>query len=150
MKKLVKDIMTKDVVTIDGDKKVLDAARIMKDRHIGCLIVTLGKVPIGIITERDLVSRVLAEPFDPSKVLVKDIMTTPIFTISSEETLEKAAEIMVKYQIRRLPVVDNDKLVGIITANDLAKVMVQEKTQEEVFLKAIARYSEVPKFGPYA
>ncbi len=150
MKKLVKDVMTTNVVKIDGNMKVLEAAKLMKEKHVGCLIVTFGERPIGIVTERDLVSRVLAESFDPSKILVSDIMTTPLFTISPEENLEKAADLMVKYQVRRLPVTDNNRLVGIITANDFAKILAREKADEILMLKAIGRYTKAPIYGPYA
>ncbi|MCS7116251.1 MAG: CBS domain-containing protein [Nitrososphaerota archaeon] len=145
----VKDVMSKDLVTIEADKSVLDAARLMAKKGVGCLIIVSGGKAIGIITERDLVSRVLAEPFDPAKVLVSDVMSTPIFTISSDQTLNEAAEIMLKYKVRRLPVVDGGVLVGIVTATDLANALVNKTLDEGLILKAIARYSKAPEFGPY-
>lgn len=145
----VKDVMSKDVVKIEANKTVLDAARLMSEKGVGCLIVVSSGKAIGIITERDLVSRVLAEPFDPSKVLVSDIMSTPLFTISSDQTLNEAAELMLKFKVRRLPVVDKGVLVGIITATDLANALTNKALNESLILKAIARYSEPPEFGPY-
>ncbi|MEM2210731.1 MAG: CBS domain-containing protein [Nitrososphaerales archaeon] len=145
----VKDVMSKDVVKIEANKNVLDAARLMSEKGVGCLIVVSSGKAIGIITERDLVSRVLAEPFDPSKVLVSDIMSTPLFTISSDQTLNEAAELMLKFKVRRLPVVDKGVLVGIITATDLANALANKALNESLILKAIARYSKPPEFGPY-
>lgn len=115
----------------------------MAERNVGCVIVTSGPKVMGIVTERDLVSRVLAEPFDPTKVLVSDIATTPLFTISSENTIKEAAELMVKYKVRRLPVIDKGGLVGIVTANDLARLIPDAKDLG-LFVKAVTRDKPAP------
>jgi len=145
----VKEVMSRDLVKIEPDRTVHDAAKLMTAKGVGCLIVAAGGKAVGIITERDLVSRVLAESFDPTKVLVGDVMTTPLFTVSSEQTLDEAAELMVKYKVRRLPVVDSGILKGIVTASDLAKALANKVKDEDLTLKAIARYAEPPSSGPY-
>ena len=142
----VNEVMTKDVVKIDGDRTVFEASRIMSEKSVGSLIVVDGPRPIGIVTERDLVSRVLAEPFDPRRVLVRDIMTTPVFSITPESTLREAAETMIQYRVRRLPVIASSVLVGIITASDLAKALAAEQRGDPV-ASAIAR--QIPGSGPY-
>lgn len=142
----IKDIMSKDIVHIESGKSVRDAARLMTDRHVGCLIVTNNGQPVGIVTERDLVRKVLAEVFDASKVFVSDVMSTPLFSTPPDATLEKAAELMAKYRVRRLPVVENNKLLGIITATDLMKSLTHN--QNKSLLNAITR-GEDPTHGPY-
>ncbi|MBE44183.1 MAG: hypothetical protein CMO16_03240 [Thaumarchaeota archaeon] len=144
MVKKIKEVMNKKVVKITNDKTVLDAARLMTKRSVGCIIVTSGIKVLGIVTERDFVSKVLAEPFDPKRVLLGDIATTPLFTISSNQTIKEAAELMVKYKVRRLPVIDKGSLVGIITANDLVKLITSKVKDEDLFIKAVARDKPVP------
>ncbi|MFQ5941398.1 MAG: cyclic nucleotide-binding/CBS domain-containing protein [Nitrososphaerales archaeon] len=144
----VKEVMRKDVAKIEANKTVLDAARLITEKRVGCVIITSGIRSIGIVTERDLVSRVLAEPFDPSKVLVKDIATTPLFWISPEQTIKEAAELMVKYRIRRLPVIEKDALVGIITANDLASTIADKEQDKELIARALTR-NRPPPHGIY-
>ncbi|MHB8701782.1 MAG: CBS domain-containing protein [Nitrososphaerales archaeon] len=145
---LVSDAMTRDVATIDASKRACDAARLMADRHVGCLIVVNSSPDgrgIGIITERDLVWKLLAESFDPSNVLVSDVMTTPLVTISSDKTLESAAKVMTEFRVRRLPVVDGGALVGIITATDLARTLALQNSGLVPVLNAVSRYDG----GPY-
>jgi len=115
--------MSKEPVTVSEDAPVLEAAKIMKEKGIGGLVVVsrLGK-PVGIITERDLVVRVMAENRNPGEVAVKDIMSSPIITIDPERDLLDAMEIMARKNIRRLVVMDKDKLVGMITEKDILRV----------------------------
>lgn len=145
----VKEAMSKDVVKIDTSKSVHEAAKLMADKGVGCLLITSGRKTLGILTERDLVSKIVAESFDPSKVLVSDVMTTPMYTISSDQPVDRAAELMLKYKVRRLPVVDNDSLVGIITASDLAKALAEKLKSDDLILGAIARKADPLMSGPY-
>ena len=119
----VREVMTRNVITISPEKSALDAAKIMKKNNIGSVVVIENSKPIGIVTERDLCFRVVAENNVPSKVKVKDIMTSPLITIDPNETLEEAARKMNKNKIRRLPVVDkNNNLVGFITYRDILTI----------------------------
>jgi CBS domain-containing protein len=146
--KTVKDLMSKEPATIESDKTVTDAAKLMAQKGVGCLMVsTKGKI-VGIITERDFVSRVLAESFEPSKVRVSDVMTTPLFTVSSEDSINEAADMMIKYKIRRLPVVDAGVLKGIVTASDLAKSL-SVPSENESIVKALSAHAEPSPYGPY-
>lgn len=151
--KKVADIMTREVVTTEASKTVIDAAKVMAAQGVGCLlVVNPAKKAVGIITERDLVSRVLAESFDPTKILVTDVMTTPLWTVSSDLSLAKAAEVMVRYKVRRLPVVDEGVLVGIITVTDLARALSPREIGEEslsAITSAISRRNEFQGLEPY-
>jgi CBS domain-containing protein len=133
----VKDLMTKNVVTIDADKTVIEAATLMSLNDIGDLIIMDNDVPVGIVTERDLVRRVLAEA-KPRETKVSEVMTTPLKVIDPEAPIKEAARRMVNRRIRRLPVIKNNKLVGIITAADFAKHL-SKKTLSDDILEAMGR-----------
>lgn len=115
----VREVMTRPVITADVDIDVLTAAKRMALANVGCLIVVSGEKPIGILTERDLVKKVVAKATDPQTVKVGDVMSSPLVTISPEASLRDAASLMLKSRIKRLPVTSNGRLVGIITDTDL-------------------------------
>jgi CBS domain-containing protein len=118
--KKVKDAMTKNVKTISPSATMAEAARIMKKNRIGCLVVAEGSKPVGIITERDIAYKIVAEE-KSSDTAVKEIMTKDLKTIDKEKTLKDAARIMAAHVIRRLLVVENKELIGIITLEDIMK-----------------------------
>jgi CBS domain-containing protein len=122
----VKDVMTKSVRTISPDATMEEAARSMKRFRIGSLVVVEGDTPMGIITERDLAYKIVAEGKMNAKV--KEVMSRDLKTVDKEKTLIEAVKIMAAHVIRRLPVVDKGKLVGIVTLNDIMKA---EKMEEE-------------------
>jgi CBS domain-containing protein len=135
---LVKDAMSSPVVILDEDDTSNKVANIMDDNDLGCVIVTnkLGK-PIGIITERDLVIRVLSKNLKPDAVKAKEIMTSPLVTIEPDATISEAARRMSRLDIRRLGVVYKGNLVGLISSKDILAVMpelieiIQERTRIE-------------------
>ncbi|RJS83343.1 CBS domain-containing protein [Candidatus Bathyarchaeota archaeon] len=135
---LVKDIMSSPVVTADDGTPASEVARLMEKHKVGCVIINdkSGR-PIGIITERDLVVRVVAKNLYPGEIKAKDIMSRPLVTISSEETLSNAAREMSRLNIRRLGVMYKGKLVGIISSRDILAVtpelieIMQEKARIE-------------------
>jgi CBS domain-containing protein len=133
----VKDLMTKNVVTIDSDKTVVEASVLMSENDIGDLVVMENNIPVGIVTERDLVRRVLAER-KPAGTKVSEVMTSPLKVIDPEAPIKEAARRMVSRKIRRLPVIKNNKLVGIITAADFAKHL-SKKTLTDDILEAMGR-----------
>jgi CBS domain-containing protein len=134
----VKTFMTTNVITIDVQRTVLEAAKLMHQQDVGDLVVLEGKVPKGIVTERDLVRRVMAQK-KPLETKVSEVMSSPLITIEEESSLRDAARKMVKYRIRRLPVIKKDVLVGIIAASDFARHL-SEKTFSEEILAAMTRY----------
>jgi len=115
----VKDIMSKPVMTAEADLDVFSAAKKMGSANVGSLIVLSKNSPIGIITERDLVKKIVAEAANPRSVKVSDVMSSPLVTTSPEASLREAATLMLKSGVKRLPVISNGKLVGIITDTDL-------------------------------
>jgi CBS domain-containing protein len=134
----VRDFMTTNVVTIDVQGTVLDAAKLMHQQDVGDLVVLEGKVPRGIVTERDLVRRIMAQK-KPLDTKVSEIMSDPLITIEEESSLRDAARKMVKYRIRRLPVMKKNVLVGIIATSDFARHL-SKKTFSEEILAAMSRY----------
>ena len=112
---LVKDVMTSPVITVDEESSVSEVARLMEKHNVGCIIVTdKMEKPVGIITERDLVVRILAKNLQPTDLTAKDVMTTPLITVDPDETISEAARRMSHLNIRRLGVVYKGKLEGII------------------------------------
>lgn len=128
--KKVKDVMTKNVKTISPFAMIAEAARVMRKNRIGCLVVVEGNKPVGIITERDVAYKIVAEE-KSSSTAVREVMSKDLKTIDKEKTLKDAARIMAAHVIRRLPVVENKELIGIITLED---VMRAEKIGEDAQL----------------
>lgn len=117
----IKEVMTANIAALAPDNTVLDAAKSMQSHNIGCMPVCLpdGKVA-GIITDRDIVVRNLAECGDPKTTLVKDVMTKNVITVQPDTDVDTVAEMLAANKIRRMPVVQNDALVGMIAIGDLA------------------------------
>ncbi|MGD0318801.1 MAG: CBS domain-containing protein [Nitrososphaerales archaeon] len=146
----VAEIMMKAVLAVDIDTNVRECSRAMAKRGVSCSVITQANRAIGIVTERDLVSKVLADAFDPTKVYVKDIMSTPLITISPNASLTDAAAQMAEYRVRRLVVVDRTgSMVGIITAGDIARSLAEKHGYREATFNALARYKEGAESGPY-
>lgn len=118
---LVKEIMVKQVITIDANASVYDACMIYKEKKIGCLIVTKEETCVGIVTERDLIERTICQQRNPENTKVHEIMSHDIKVINALDTVEKALETMEHYKIKKLPVISSEKFVGIITITDIAK-----------------------------
>jgi len=135
---LVKDVMTSPVITIDEHETIYKAAQLMNKNDVGCIIITSKEEkPLGILTERDLITRVLAKNTVPSRVKAGKVMTSPLITIDSEETLQEAARKMSRLNVRRLGVVYRGNLVGVITGKDILAVtpelleIIQERAKIE-------------------
>jgi CBS domain-containing protein len=135
----VKNLMTKKVLTIDSQKTVFEAAQLMSRKEVGDVIIVDAEMPIGIMTERDIVRRVVAKE-RPVTIKVSDVMTTPLITISPDASLKEAARTMVNHRIRRLPVLKEHKLVGILVVSDFARHLGKKSFTENI-LEAIWRYS---------
>ncbi len=139
----VREFMTKNVITIETHKTVVEAAQPMSQKGVGDLMVMDGKKPIGIVTERDFVRRIVAERKNLD-TRVSDIMTTPLKVINPNASLRDAARKMVGRGIRRLAVIEKEHLVGIITATDLARHLCGKTLTEEI-LEAIGHHYSVPE-----
>lgn len=117
----VKDIMIKSVITIDENKTVKQAGELMKKTRRGCLIVTKKDKAVGILSDSDVMKRVVARNLLPSKIKVKEVMSKPLVTIQPNEEILDAVRKMKRSNIHRLPVISNGRLIGIISLSDIAK-----------------------------
>ena len=137
----VEDVMVKEVITIDEEFTVKEAAEIMNKFEIGCLIgVRKGKA-MGILTERDVLKRVVAQGRDASKTKVKDAMTSPLVIAEPSMDLAEAVKLMFQMKIKKLPVVDGKRLVGLVSLTDIARFQPQMIT----ILKQLAARQTPPK-----
>ena len=127
----VKAIM-KPVVNIDPTATVLEAAKLMKDSDRGSLLVLDGKITTGIITERDLVIRVIAKNL-PDTTPVSEIMSSPLITINANTTPKEAARIMCERRVRRLPVTEGGAVAGIVVASDVLRHLAKKTLTEDIW-----------------
>jgi signal-transduction protein with cAMP-binding, CBS, and nucleotidyltransferase domain len=111
------------IISIDCKAKAKEAARMMVQKGIGSLVANRDGLPFGMITERDLMEKIVAPGADPSKVTVEDIMTAPLATIDASASLIDAARKMVEKQMKRLVVTEHDKIIGIVSQTDLVQTM---------------------------
>lgn len=116
----VKDIMTKNVAYVNPNSMVVDAARLMQKHNVGSVPVMDENGLVGIITDRDIVVRNVAHGTNPMNTPVKDVMTTGVTTVTPDTDLSHVSEMMARHQIRRMPVVENNMLVGMISLGDMA------------------------------
>jgi signal-transduction protein with cAMP-binding, CBS, and nucleotidyltransferase domain len=111
------------IISIDFRAKARDAAKLMVDKNIGSLIANRDGLPFGIITERDMVAKIVASGADPSKTTVAEIMTAPLVTIDAAAPLIDAARRMIEKQVKRLVVTEHDRIIGIVSQTDLVQSM---------------------------
>ena len=119
----IRDIMEKDVITIDNDKTAQDAAKIIAENDISFLVVMNDGIPQGVLSESDFVRRIAVEDKKSSEVLVSEIMSYKFQSVGPTTTIEDAIQKMLNKNIRRLLVLDNEKLIGVITQTDLASYL---------------------------
>lgn len=137
----VEDVMVKEVMTIDENSTVKEAAEVMNKFEIGCLIAVRKGKAMGIITERDLLKRVVAEAKDATKTKVKNVMSSPLVVVEPNMDLEEAVKLMFQMKIKKLPVVDAKRLVGLVTLTDIARF----QPQMIKIVKQLARRHAAPK-----
>jgi len=134
----VKDIMTKIVASVNVNQTIFEAAELMSSKGISCVLVTDGEVPVGVVTERDIVKRVVAKR-KSLDLNVSVIMSGSLITIDPDSSLKEAARLMSANKIRRLPVLKKNKLVGIVSASDFIRNLGRKTLTEEI-LEAMGRY----------
>jgi len=117
---IVKDIMKREIASIDGEDTIYDASKIYRDLKVGSVLITINKKLVGIVTERDFIERAICNVLDVRKVKIKEIMSTDVKTIDPSDRINDALEIMKHNKIKKLPVVQSGELVGIITITDIA------------------------------
>lgn len=118
---LVRNVMNRKVVIAKPEVTLREASKVMSDLDIGCLVVVKKEKIIGIVTSTDILKSI-ASGKDPDTVLVEQIMSAPVRTIDSDKTIEDAVDVMMKHKIKKLPVVDDEKLIGLITTTDIMAV----------------------------
>lgn len=124
----VRDVMHR-VTLVDGDKSVAETAKIMMrtattvTREIGSVLVAKNNEPIGILTERDILKKVVATGLDPAVTKISQVMSAPLITVPVDMSVGEASRIMIEKGIRRLPVTEGNKIVGIITTRDITREM---------------------------
>ena len=137
----VADVMVREVITIDENSTVKEAAEVMNKFEIGCLIAVRKGKAVGIITERDLLKRVVAEAKDVNKTRVKDVMSSPLVVVEPGIDLEEAVKLMFQMKIKKLPVVEEKRLVGLVSLTDIARF----QPQMIKILKQLATRQTAPK-----
>ena len=142
----VRNIMTKSVIAVDSLITVNEAAKIMEDVKVGAVIVMENNIPIGIITDRDFAVKVVAHAYQITTP-VKQIMSTPLIAIGPDESVWMVADLMYTRGIRKLPVIEDDKVIGIITATDLVNQLAISTNEDirkmyhESVIKVYKQYS---------
>ena len=133
MGKSVKEVMSSKPCAIDADKPVSHAAKMMKDEGVGLAPVVEGNRLIGTLTDRDIVTRVVAEGKDADAVTAREAASTDLVTVTPQQDLDEALQLMAKNQVRRLPVIEEDgRLVGVVAQADVARQADDKKTGELV------------------
>jgi CBS domain-containing protein len=128
----IKEVMSSDVRTCEPDATVVDVAKVMAKEDVGPIPVVEGGRLVGLVTDRDLVVRVLAEGKDPKTTKVGEIASRDLVTVSPDEDLDQALKLLAQHQVRRLPVVEGDRVVGIVAQADVARLGRDAKTGEVV------------------
>jgi CBS domain-containing protein len=140
MAKSVRDTMTGNPRSIAASASVVEAARLMREEHIGSLPITDNQQLVGMITDRDITTRVVAEAADPGKTSVGDVSSGDLISVEPDSDLEDALQLMARHQVRRLPVVENGRLVGIVAQADIA--LRENETKTGALVEAISEPSE--------
>jgi CBS domain-containing protein len=122
-------LKSKDVWTISPDAPVLEAIRVMAERGIGALPVVKGSEVVGIVSERDYARKVILLGRSSADTPVRDIMSSPVITITPDQAVQNCMELMTDRRIRHLPVVDKGRLIGMISIGDIVKAVMEEQQQ---------------------
>jgi CBS domain-containing protein len=139
MAKSVRDAMTQDPRSIGASASVVEAARLMREQHIGSLPVTEDDLLVGMITDRDITTRVVAESAAPETTSVGEVYSRDLISVEPENGLDDALQLMARHQVRRLPVVENGRLVGMVAQADIA---LKENERAGELVGAISEPSE--------
>jgi CBS domain-containing protein len=133
MAKTVREVMTSNPCSIDADKSVAYAAKMMRDEDVGIAPVVEGDRLVGVLTDRDIAVRVVAEGRDPEQVKASEVASRDLVTLDPQQDLDEALRLMARHQVRRLPVVEEDgRLVGVVAQADVAKQAGDRQTGEVV------------------
>jgi CBS domain-containing protein len=138
----VREAMTEDPRSIGPSASVVEAARLMRDEHVGSLPITDGDTLVGMITDRDITTRVVAEAANLATTSVRDVYSEDLISVGPDKDFEEALRLMARHQVRRLPVVEDGKLVGIVAQADIALALSEDETKTGELVEAISERSE--------
>ena len=138
----VREAMTENPRSIRPSASVVEAARLMRDEHIGSLPITDGDALVGMITDRDITTRVVAQGVDLATTSVGDVFSEDLVSVEPDKELEEALQLMARHQVRRLPVVENGRLVGIVAQADIALSLSDDEKKTGELVEAISERSE--------
>jgi CBS domain-containing protein len=141
MAKNVRDAMTENPRSIGTSASVVEAARLMRDQHVGSLPITDDEKLVGMITDRDITTRVVAEAADPTTTSVGDVYSQDLISVEPDNDLEDAVQLMASHQVRRLPVVEDGRLVGIVAQADIALNLRENEQRTGELVEAISEPS---------
>ena len=142
------DVMTKSVISVDSELTINETAKMMEDGKVGAVIVMENNLPVGIVTDRDFSVKVAAHAYQITEP-IKKIMSSPLLSINSDEPVRIAADLMHERKIRKLPVIDDGKVIGIITATDIVNLLavsVEEDVRDMYFHSVAKIYAN---YSPY-
>ena len=144
----VADVMTKSVISVDASMTINEAAKMMEDAKVGAVIIMENNTPVGIVTDRDFAVKVAAHAYQVSSP-VKQIMSSPLFSINSDESVRTAADLMHDRGIRKLPVIDDENVVGMITATDVVNLLAVcvEDDMRDMYFHSVAKI--YANYSPY-
>ena len=144
----VRDIMTKSVIAVDASITVNEAAKMMEDSKVGSVIVMENNTPLGIVTDRDFAVKVAAHAYQISTP-IKRIMSTPLIAINPDETVWMISDIMYTRGVRKLPVIEDDQVIGIVTATDLVNQLAisTEEDLQKMFHESVIKVYK--QYSPY-
>ena len=144
----VRDIMTKSVIAVDSTVTVNEAAKMMEDAKVGSVVVMENNTPVGLVTDRDFAVKIVAHAYQITTP-VKQIMSSPLIGISPEETVWMVADLMYTRGIRKLPVIEDDKVIGMVTATDLVNQLAvsTEEDLQKMYHESVIKVYE--KYSPY-
>jgi CBS domain-containing protein len=131
----IKRLMVRDVVTVQADDSAHDAVKLMNENRIGCLVTTYNGRIYGILTERDLLERVLEKCKNPKETMVSEIMTSGVIVGDPDMHLDDATRLMFENKVKKLPIVKGSRLVGLVTFTDIARATSVDKKTVELFEK---------------
>jgi CBS domain-containing protein len=137
----VRDAMTENPRSIGASASVVEAAQLMRDQHIGSLPITDDEKLIGMITDRDITTRVVAQAADPTTTSVGDVYSQDLVSVEPDNDLEDAVQLMASHQVRRLPVVEDGRLVGIVAQADIALALTENEQRTGELVEAISEPS---------
>ena len=144
----IEDVMTKSVISVNSSLTINEASKMMEDAKVGAIIVVENNVPIGIVTDRDFAVKVVAHAYNITTP-IKQIMSSPLLSVNSDESVRFAAELMHEHGVRKLPVIKDEQVIGMITATDIVNLLavsVEEDMRDMYFHSVVKIFSN---YSPY-